>query len=103
MQNPRMPLGRTETSHPVGTKASNAWGLHDMIGNVEEWCWDYMADYSGTAQTNPTGHTSGSKHVIRGGGYTGEQSWCGAKARDSGAPDRKWNYVGLRVERPFTP
>jgi uncharacterized protein YjdB len=55
------------TTHPVGQKTPNAWGLYDMHGNVWEWCWDRYGYYSSVAQTNPRGPVSGSWRVIRGG------------------------------------
>jgi formylglycine-generating enzyme len=59
-----------ETTHPVGQKEPNAWGLYDMLGNVWERCNDWFALYPVTgAATNPVGPASGSLRVNRGGGY----------------------------------
>ena len=59
------------TTHPVGQKPANAWGLYDMHGNVSEWCWDRYGDYSTGApmETNPFGASSGSYRVLRGGSW----------------------------------
>jgi formylglycine-generating enzyme required for sulfatase activity len=57
------------TSHPVGEKPANAWGLYDMHGNVWEWCWDRSGSYSSGAQTDPRGPDSGNNRVVRGGGW----------------------------------
>ncbi|MHB1045552.1 MAG: formylglycine-generating enzyme family protein [Thermoanaerobaculia bacterium] len=56
------------TTHAVGTKGENPYGLFDMHGNVWEWVEDWADFYPGTPQTDPTGPTSGLYRVIRGGG-----------------------------------
>jgi len=58
-----------QTTISVGSFLPNVWDLHDMHGNVGEWCWDYYGPYSNEAQSDPTGPTSGSLRVNRGGGW----------------------------------
>ena len=77
-------------THPVGRKAPNAWGLHDMLGNVWEWVGDRFGDYPGGTVTDPVGPRSGSYRVFRGG------SWRHL-ARDCRSADRNWNSPGSRT------
>jgi len=58
-----------DKTHEVGLKPANAWGLYDMHGNVNEWCWDWYGTYASGAQTNPTGASSGSYRVVRNGSF----------------------------------
>lgn len=62
-------------SHQVGLKNSNELGLYDMSGNLEEWCYDWLADYTSSPQFNPTGPQTGTYKVIRGGDYLNGNWW----------------------------
>ena len=73
------------TSHPVGTKSPNELGIYDMSGNVYEWCSDGKRSYSSTAQTNPTGASSGSYRVRRGGCWGLGARLCRVSYRDGEA------------------
>ncbi|MDR2124264.1 MAG: formylglycine-generating enzyme family protein [Desulfovibrio sp.] len=76
------------STHPVGQKEPNAWGLYDMLGNVNEWVQDrFAADYyaHGPAQ-DPPGPESGALRVRRGGSWSDEAANCRVAARAFDAP-----------------
>jgi formylglycine-generating enzyme required for sulfatase activity len=88
------------TTHPVGQKLPNAWGLYDMSGNVWEWCEDwYHKSYSG-APTDGSAWVSpsGSYRVIRGGGWLDNAGNC-RSANRSYSPGRRYNNLGFRLAR----
>mgnify|MGYP003356915661 FL=1 len=58
-----------QTTVPVGSFYKNKWGLYDMHGNVNEWCWDYYGAYDLQPAADPTGIPAGARHVYRGGGW----------------------------------
>ena len=63
-------------AQPIATKQANELGIYDMTGNVWEWCSDWYGSYTSEAQTNPTGLTSGSRRIFRGGSWNRIAKLC---------------------------
>jgi len=85
------------TTCDVGNYAPNGYGLYDTAGNVWEWCNDWYGSYSSSAQTNPTGPSSGWSRVLRGGGWFNNASILRSARRSNGYPGFRDNYYGFRV------
>ena len=86
------------TLHPVGTKAPNALGLFDMLGNVFELCSDWHDEAFPTAsEDDPQGPPNGDGKVMRGGGVKNAAEECGPEVRLSIPRDERSPYVGFRV------
>jgi formylglycine-generating enzyme required for sulfatase activity len=88
------------TTHPAGQKQANGLGLYDMSGNAWEWVNDWYGSYSSTVQTNPTGPTSGSYRVTRGGGWNHDATYARASYRNNNTPDLRAKTVGFRLAAP---
>ena len=89
-------------SQPVGQKRPNAWGLYDMHGNVEEWCWDgYEADYYSKKPpaADPLGPSQAASRVYRGGCWRLSPQICGSAFRHGHAPGNRSPLLGFRVAR----
>ncbi|MBM3837400.1 MAG: formylglycine-generating enzyme family protein [Verrucomicrobia bacterium] len=87
-----------KTTHPVGQKRPNLFGLHDIYGNVWEWCHDYYdSAYPGGSIERPSGPSSGVSRVFRGGGWDWKASSCRSAYRNNVLPTRRSNYLGFRV------
>ncbi|MDX9748665.1 MAG: formylglycine-generating enzyme family protein [Paludibacter sp.] len=87
--------GKTQA---VGSYPANAWGLHDMHGNVWEWCSDWLFGYPTTHETDPTGSETGSERVIRGGSWSDRAQSCRSADRGTTVPGSRYSgNVGFRV------
>ena len=81
----------------VGTKQANAWGLHDMYGNVWEWCLDWLGRYSGAAVADPRGRASGSLRVTRGGSWSNPAEVCRSAFRGGSNQGARIPSLGFRI------
>ena len=88
-------------TYPVGEQRPNAWGLHDMYGNVWEWCADWFSDgyYAGSPADDPTGPAAGISRVCRGGSWGCTTRFCRSAFRGRNAPGNRSGDLGFRVAR----
>ena len=86
-----------KTTHPVGGKKANAFGLFDMIGNVAQWCQDGYAPYTAEAATDPEGPAGTRFRVVRGNGWNAHQVVINYGGRTALGPEGRFSHLGLRV------
>ncbi len=87
------------TTHEVGSRQPNAWGLYDVSGNVLEWCedWHTTKDPAIGEEVDPKGPAFGSSRVIRGGGWYCSEMCCRSSCRDNDPPTDPEHRIGFRV------
>jgi formylglycine-generating enzyme required for sulfatase activity len=93
--------GTGPRTHDGGRKAPNAFGLHDLHGNVWEWCWDAYAEYPPTEVTDPAGPDAEPwmQRVRRGGSWYYYARDCRSASRDAYWPGSRDNTLGFRIAR----
>ena len=87
-------------THQVKGKLPNELGIFDMCGNIGEWCNDWYGKYDGGTQINPIGSPSGSRRVLRGGGWHFDNNSCRALNRSYDFPNEKNYGIGFRLCLP---
>jgi formylglycine-generating enzyme required for sulfatase activity len=92
-------------THPVGQKQPNAWGLYDMLGNLEEWVqdWSDVNYYGHSPGTDPLGPSSGERRVLRGYSCNTFARYVRVSTRGECAPGIGDSLMGVRCVRETRP
>ncbi len=83
--------------HPVAGKKPNAWGLYDMLGNVQEWCQDWFGPYPADEVIDPTGPKKGTYRVMRGGAWFSPARDARCASRFGSPPPYRFRHIGFRL------
>lgn len=81
----------------VDSFPANAWGLHDMHGNLFQWCQDWLGAYPASAAADPKGAVLGDYRVLRGGAWNSNPEWCRSAYRAMNFPDSREPIFGFRL------
>lgn len=90
-------------THPGGLKKANAWGLHDMHGNLWEWCADWFEGYPAGPIADPRGPDAGTDRVGRGGAWDYNWHYCRVASHRPFHPTSTGGNIGFRIARSSVP